>query len=141
MEKIINCQSNYKFYVERFCYNSNPLLASWLIAAWLFFELGCIIYFIRLASKKYKKVKYIDEYDPENQTYCSTSLEIIWLVGIVLCISFYGRVIMLIQVLSLGNYGALINANPLYRAVSPCNGHNPLICPLTNFAHVIDKAY
>jgi hypothetical protein len=112
-----------------------------LIGVWIIAEIIAIFFFVRKALEKYQKVKYIDEYDLNNDTYCVTTLEIIWLIGIVLVVSLVGRAIMLIDIFSLGNFRKLHNLDPTAKAVSACNGLFPVICPKTTFAHVSDRIY
>ena len=96
---------------------------------------------MKKAIKKYDKIKYIDEYDKNNDTYCVTTLEIIWLVGFLLSISVVGRVLMLIDILSLGKYRQLHNLNPMFKAASACNGMFPVVCPKTFYAHASDRTF
>ena len=62
------------------------------------------------------------------------------MIRILLLLSFIGRVVLLLQFLSLNKYGQMTIVNPYEKGLAPCP-NDPYVCTKTMYKHVIDRIY
>ena len=83
MDSSEECSSDYKYYMQEFCFTESESYG-FSIGGSLesLLEILLAFHFFRKSSQKIKKIKSYNEFDKENKTYCSMTLNIIYVLRV-----------------------------------------------------------
>ena len=132
---INECQDNYTYYLQSFCFDKDyPYLISISASLYLFCEIVTCFYYLKRITWKVRKISNFDPLFPEDKTYSRISLHILQLMRVQLMFIILSRIFAIAEFMSLDSF------KDWYYTSSPdlhfANNFN--FCKKTILAHLIN---